>query len=280
MTDKNILVLYHGGGCSDGFGAAYAAWCKFKNTADYLPVNYGDSPPDVTGKEVYILDFSYKRDVLIAMHAQAKSLLVLDHHLSAQQDLAGLDFAIFDMNRSGCVMAWEHFIPQGLIPLGLRLIQDRDLWRFKYPQTKAYTAALRALVPQTFEKWHTEVFFDLQAQDLANRGEDLLEVFDKDVAEIAKHKHKIVLRGIEGLACNAPSKYASELGNVLAKESGSFGAVYSYDGASAQWMYSLRSVGAFDVSIIAKHWGGGGHKNAAGFSSIFLTGFDRTERHV
>jgi oligoribonuclease NrnB/cAMP/cGMP phosphodiesterase (DHH superfamily) len=31
-------------------------------------------------------------------------------------------------------------------------------------------------------------------------------------------------------------------------------------------IYSLRSRGDFDVSVIAKAFGGGGHKNAAGFS--------------
>lgn len=278
MNDKNILVLYHAN-CLDGFGAAYAAWRRFEDSADYVPVNYGDSPPDVTGKEVYILDFSYKRDVLLEMEAKAKSLLVLDHHKTAQEDLEGLDFAIFDMDRSGCVIAWEHF-HHSYAPAALRLIQDRDLWRFHMSITKPFSAALRAFVPQTFEAWDYAISSLAATHELARRGEDLLAVFDKDVAELAKRSHAIRLRGFDGLACNATPKYASELGNVLAEESGTFAAIYSFDGATQLWYYSLRSVGDFDVSEIAKHWLGGGHKNAAGFSTKLLTGFAKSEFNI
>lgn len=37
-------VLYHAH-CADGFGAAYAAWLKLGNDAQYVPVKYGDPPP-------------------------------------------------------------------------------------------------------------------------------------------------------------------------------------------------------------------------------------------
>ena len=57
--NSNVLILRHGN-CSDGAGAAYAAWKKFGDSAEYVEVHYGNPPPDVTGREVYILDFSYK----------------------------------------------------------------------------------------------------------------------------------------------------------------------------------------------------------------------------
>jgi oligoribonuclease NrnB/cAMP/cGMP phosphodiesterase (DHH superfamily) len=263
-ANKNILVLYHAN-CLDGFGAAYAAWVKFGDSAEYIPVQYGISPPIVTGRDVYILDFSYKRAVLEEMKASAKSLLVLDHHKSAQEDLDGLDYAIFDMSRSGAIMAWEYFHSYPC-PVGLELIQDRDLWLFKHDNTKAFTAALRAFIPMEFESWSFNLG-ELGANELADRGRDLLQVFNQDIEGFAKNSHKITLSGIEGLACNVPPKYSSELGNVLAKESGTFGATYCFDGASNLWLYSLRSIEDFDVSKIALEFGGGGHKNAAGFSS-------------
>jgi hypothetical protein len=34
------LIIYHAH-CTDGFGAAYAAGCKFGDMAEYLPRNYG-----------------------------------------------------------------------------------------------------------------------------------------------------------------------------------------------------------------------------------------------
>jgi nanoRNase/pAp phosphatase (c-di-AMP/oligoRNAs hydrolase) len=267
QTTKNTMVLYHAN-CLDGFGAAYAAWVKFGDSAEYIPVQYGNSPPIVTGKDVYILDFSYKRAVLEEMRASAKSLLVLDHHKSAQEDLDGLDYAIFDMSRSGAIMSWEYFHNHSC-PTGLELIQDRDLWLFKYEDTKPFTAALRAFVPMEFDSWNAYLTKS-NAKVLSSRGKDILKVFNQDIEGFAKQSHKITLSGIEGLACNVPSKYASELGNILAKESGTFGVTYCFDGASNLWLYSLRSIGDFDVSKIALEFGGGGHKNAAGFSSKSL----------
>lgn len=277
MPKKNILILYHAN-CSDGFGAAYAAWMKFGDTAEYIPVAYGTEPTDVTGREVYILDFSFKRDVLLKMAEKAQSLLILDHHKSAQEDLAGLDCAIFDMNRSGAVIAWEYFHPNTAIPYGLKLIQDNDLWQFKYPDTKAYTVALRSFIPVEFEAWHEQMEV-LYASRLALRGKDVLHVSDIDIASHMQAMHPIVLGGLEGLACNAPGKHASVLGNELAKISNTFGASYDYDGKLGIWKYSLRSLGDFDVSNIAKMYGGGGHKNSSGFISEVLLGMSEDGKY-
>jgi nanoRNase/pAp phosphatase (c-di-AMP/oligoRNAs hydrolase) len=102
--------------------------------------------------------------------------------------------------------------------------------------------------------------------DLIERGEYVLTVFDKDIADLSAKAYRYTLNGIECLACNAPAKYASELGNVLAKKA-TFAAIYSFDGQRKEWQYSLRSVGDFSVKDIAALFGGGGHKNAAGFST-------------
>jgi nanoRNase/pAp phosphatase (c-di-AMP/oligoRNAs hydrolase) len=71
-------------------------------------------------------------------------------------------------------------------------------------------------------------------------------------------------RARDGLAINAPAEYASDIGSLLAIKSGTYGAVWTYWGAG-KYQVSLRSVGDFDVSKIAKYYGGGGHRNAAGF---------------
>jgi len=261
---KDIIVIYHAN-CMDGFGAAYAAWCNFGDGADYVPAQYGQEPPCVAGKEVYILDFSYPRDVLIHMSEVAKHIKVLDHHKTAQDALQGLDFATFDMERSGCIMAWEFFFGEIPSPYGLQLIQDRDLWQFKYSDTKAYDAALRGLVPRTFEDWDQAVHKE-NVKSLVTKGQALLIVFNADVESLSKRAHLASLGDVRLIVCNAPPKYASELGNILSKNTGLPAAIYSFNGATMRFEYSLRSVDNFDVSELAREYGGGGHKNAAGFS--------------
>lgn len=276
----STLILYHAN-CLDGFGAAYAAWHKFGGEAEYIAVNYGNPPPDVTGKDVYILDFSYPREVLIEMYAKARSLFVLDHHKTAQAALEGLPYAHFDMDKSGCRLAWEYFHKGFEIPTLLKHIEDRDLWRFKYDNTEAVCQALRDTVAMDFEVWdyyvrlqHTKGLLNLTVLGLK-----LLAIFERELDDLEKFAHPLVFSMADDIMCytadfsprtalavNANAKYASKLGNRLAAKSGTFGATYYYDGASSRWNFSLRSIGDFDVSEIAKYYGGGGHKNAAGFS--------------
>lgn len=255
---KNTIVIYHAN-CLDGFGAAYAAWLVFDDCADYIPATYGSEPPAVHGKDVYILDFSYPREVLVQMEKDAKSLIVLDHHKTAEKDLEGLSFARFNMNKSGCIMAWEYFI-NSKPPKLLLHIQDRDLWKFEIDGTSEITTAMYSLVPFDFIHWNVA-----NPDDLYYRGRDLLMVQERDVKQALDRKHTITIDGQIGLACNAMPKLSSDLGHALATESGTFGLVYYFDGRSDKWCFSLRSNGDYDVSKIAKSYGGGGHKNAAGF---------------
>ena len=131
--------------------------------------------------------------------------------------------------------------------------------------TKEICAALRELYPMNFEVWQ-DLDSDQGLDCLLLDGETLTEAFKRDVTDLMKRSCAVVLDGITGAACNATPKYASELGNQLAVQSGTFGLVYCYEGHRQAWDCSLRSVGDFDVSRIAKLYGGGGHRNAAGFS--------------
>ena len=276
---KNIVVLYHKN-CLDGFAAAYAAYHKFGTAAEYVAVNYNELPPDVVGKEVYIVDFSYPRQILLRMQQEANFLLVLDHHKTAQEDLQGLSCAVFDMSRSGAVLSWEYFHPTIKIPYGIKLIQDRDLWQFQYPDTKAFTSALYSLIPMEFKEWdkflnaelYPELTIALAVEDIIYRGLDVLRIEETSVTQMLNKQHSIVLHGIVGLACNTNS-HQSVIGNKLADISKTYGACYYYDGLAQVWLYSLRSIGEFDVSVLAKQFGGGGHKKSAGFSSQTLIGF-------
>jgi len=130
-------VLYHES-CPDGAAAAWAAWRQFGSNAEYFPVNYGKPMPVMEdGAEIYVLDFSYPRQQLIDLAKRSTLVTVLDHHATAEKDLAGLEMELrskmdnphkihFDMTKSGAVLAWEHFFPDVPVPEILAYIQDRD----------------------------------------------------------------------------------------------------------------------------------------------------------
>jgi oligoribonuclease NrnB/cAMP/cGMP phosphodiesterase (DHH superfamily) len=267
---SSTIVLYHQN-CPDGFGAAYAAWKLFGDTATYVPAQYGEAPPPDTirggGPDVYVLDFSYSRDWLELMKERCRSLLVLDHHKTAEAALSGLPYARFDMDKSGAVLAWEYFHPGKPLPRLLAHVQDRDLWRWKLDNSKEVSAAL-ASYDRTFAFW------DLLASEL-ERGEGL-DDFVKEGATILRYQSMQVrnacnaaflttIAGHEVPAVNSPVNQ-SEIGEQLCERfaDAPFAAVFFCPSLEEE-VWSLRSLNGFDVSEVAKALGGGGHKAAAGF---------------
>ena len=134
------VVLYHAE-CADGFGAAWAIWNQFP-AARFIPVKHGNPPPaGLQDQRVVIVDFSYARETLETMAAQTQALLVLDHHITAENALVGLPYAYFDMKKSGAVLAWEWAHDQP-IPWLLNYIQDKDLWAWALPSSREINAAV------------------------------------------------------------------------------------------------------------------------------------------
>jgi hypothetical protein len=256
------LCIYHGN-CPDGFGAAYAVWKRFGDSVEFYPATHGDPPPDVTGRDVIMVDFSYKRPVLTKMLEQCKSMIILDHHKTAQADLEGLVdpklTLVFDMDRSGAVITWQHFHPNSQIPRLLRHIQDRDLWTWKLENSRQILTALDTY-DMRFEVWDT-----LSVDRLAVAGEYMVTYYSSIIGDMVDKAELMQLDGHVVPVINAPYFMASDLGNILAGGY-PFAVVYSVDSRGVR--YSLRSVaGGLDVSEIAKSHGGGGHFHAAGFQT-------------
>lgn len=268
MEDKAICI-YHGN-CADGFGAA---WVVHKllgyEGCDFHAGVYQSPPPDVTGKVVYMVDFSYKRGVLLEMAAQAKHIIILDHHKSAALDLIDLPYnvtTVFDMERSGAMITWDYFYPDVEVPQLLRHIQDRDLWQFKFPATREIQAALFSY-PYDFSVWN-----DLMKPDAIPRlitdGVAIERKHFKDIKELLPIVTRMMrIGGVTVPVANLPYIHSSDAGHILS-ENESFAACY-WDTPDGR-VFSLRSSEmGMDVSEIAKKYGGGGHAHAAGFRIPF-----------
>lgn len=274
------LCIYHGN-CADGFGAAWVVRKYFDGDVDFHPGVYGQAPPVVTGRHVIIVDFSYKRPVLEEMAKSAKSITVLDHHKTAQEDLAGLPDAMmpfmapspgihvwFDMNRSGAGMAWDYYFPDAPRPKLIDHIEDRDLWRFRLIGTREVQAALFSY-SYDFDLWDaimSQMDVEQGVEEFRAEGRAIDRKMLKDIAEIlGVATRDMVIGGVKVPVVNLPYTMASEAAGKLA-ENAPFAAAY-FDAKDGR-KFSLRSrgEGGADVSAIAKLYGGGGHRNAAGFT--------------
>jgi hypothetical protein len=256
-----VFVLYHAF-CADGFGAAWAAWKRLGSGASYVPVQHGVPPPALPpGSDVYILDFAYPRAEVEAIHERAASLRVIDHHRTAEEELRGLDYAIFDNEKSGAVLSWEFFHPGETVPEILRYVMDRDLWLHQLPWSREVFAGLSSY-PMDFEVWSS-----LDVRKLIEEGKILLRYQNELVSLVCSNVRMESLAGHRVPVVNAPL-LGSEVGEELLKRypEAPFVALY-FDRGDGKRQWSLRSRDDFDVSKIARLFQNGGHRQAAGFES-------------
>ncbi|MBX2866550.1 hypothetical protein KTR10_01140 [Candidatus Kaiserbacteria bacterium] len=267
-TYKDIVVIYHAE-CRDGFGAAYAAWKKFGDTASYIPRRTQTEVPEgLIDKEIYIVDYSYDKETLRKLVDENTSVVVIDHHESARSAVESFPQNVFDNDHSGAVLTWQYFHPDTPVPEMLLYVEDHDLWRFALPEHREFNIALGEY-ERTFTVWD-ELNESLKEENarinFIAKGSLLAKFEDKLVARIMEYKERVLFEGHEVWAINASRTYRSILGNQLAElnesEGGTaLGIVYYRYGGRVH--ISLRSIGDVDVASIAGKYGGGGHKNAA-----------------
>lgn len=293
---KPDICLYHFP-CDDGFASAWTVQNKWPDCA-MVPINYGQKFPDIdlTGKRLLIADFSFPPNALADFANKAKEIVILDHHKTAKADLVEFEVGIcgdalfaaadidgmfrdmaelgrpailarFDMERSGASLTWEFCFPHLPTPVFVQIIEDRDLWRFKLRETRAFSLYLRSF-PYDFAKW-SEIAGRLRDDPNLVMGEALSieRFYDQKLAEMLPTATLKTIGKWPGVpVAHAPYAFASDLANELLKAhpQAPFAAVVvdAYGGRT----YSLRSENSRqDVSEVAKTFGGGGHRNAAGF---------------
>ena len=258
-------VLHHND--PDGFGAAYSAWLKLgRDNVEYIAVDYGQPMPElINGSNVFVLDFSYSRPVLDELVSRMNFVLIIDHHKSAYEALHDHPNAIFDMTKSGAGLAWDYFHPNKLRPEFIDYIEDADLWAFKliesrYVKNSLYIIELNldafieaAKVPITTRITEGKV--------LAAQIEHMIDMGYANAHTVQVDEFKMLCVNV----CVLMSEFGSYLFRQKLQEHGAdFAGVY-YRLNQDNVKFSCRSTGDFDVSVIAKRFGGGGHKNAAGF---------------
>lgn len=296
MTWTPDICIHHHP-CDDGFCSAWIARKRWPGI-EIVGTNYGLAFPsiDITGKNLLIADFSYKPEVLADLATRAKSIVMLDHHKTAEADLTdfqaemcgGAKFvasdiggvlrdlaelnrppiiARFDMERSGASLTWEFCFPEKPAPVFVQFIEDRDLWRFRLKETRAFSLYLRSF-PMEFEAW--DQLADRVNDDLNLVMGEALSIerfYDRKLAEMVPTATVKSIGKWDGVpVAHAPYAFASDLAHELLKThpNAPFAAVVvdAYGGRT----YSLRSEDARqDVSEVARMFGGGGHRNAAGF---------------
>ncbi len=265
---KNIVVLYHGK-CPDGFAAAYAAWKKFGDSADYIPVDHGDAPPEgLEGREVYIVDFCYETaEQMKTLAETTKHLVVLDHHESAKALAESAPEHVYDVARSGATIAWSYFHPAAPMPRLMTYLEDGDLYRYALPETRDVFSYL-LVIPFDFTKWDAlarGLENDTERAEILKKAKAYTEFFEAFARMSVERAKKVRFEGYEVyfVATHPNITVKSYVGNQLYKKLPPFAIIVTAHPNG--FGVSLRGDESVDVSKIAGKYGGGGHAGSAGF---------------
>ena len=265
------VLIYHAD-CPDGFGSRFAFWLKYRDEMEYIPAAHGrPTPENLEGRDIIFADFSYKPEILLDIRKKAKSLKIIDHHVSAYNSIIDLgkmayDEYVYDSKRSGASLCWSYLFPDKKIPHFINVIEDRDIWKWNVKDSRSLILYLDSF-PYSIEKWQ-EFLFDFEPEnsrynEILMQGSAIKRYKDSTVEVLLKSKHKMVIDGNEIWAVNSPY-LRDDIGDKLLVGA-PFSAVYFMD--RDQYRFSLRSSDCgMDVSVIASKLGGGGHRNAAGFT--------------
>jgi len=268
-------VCFYHAGCPDGFGAAWSVWRAWGDQAQYRPIGH-DEPLNASayeGAEVVFVDIFTRNETLRALGEAAAQVLVLDHHVSSrnrfhsdaelEDELRAQGHRVcFDLSHSGAVLAWQHFHEEET-PALLEYVEDQDLWSWKLPRSAEVNAAIGSH-PRTFEIWDRLVAQPIDS--LVAEGEPLVRSAKIEVGRAVKKAHPLTVAGRRVEAVNSTA-HRSAIGHALSERAAygePWGCVYRVSGTRVD--ATLYSIGEFDVSEVAVSLGGGGHRNAAGFS--------------
>lgn len=285
---EQVTVIYHKN-CNDGFCAAWLFKLAYPN-ATLIPSQYGEDPSELKliNTNVVIVDFSYDLITTKSIATVAKSLILLDHHLTSEETFRSIKeenlphvHVYHNNNISGARLASDYLINNGMMSKIIKYyptykwgedkshwlvdyVEDRDMWFWKLPHSRYINSALR-LYDLTLEEW--DKLAARNKEELIEEGRIIQKYKNKLIEQHAKYTS---ITEISGYRASITRSTASDINSELAeymlnKYTDCPIAIIVTETAEGQ-IYSLRSK-TIDVSKIAVAHGGGGHKSAAGFKT-------------
>lgn len=280
FQNKNVHVIYHGN-CQDGIASLWVCKEAFHSVCNpssftHQPGFYGKpwedyEVPDATDV-LLIADFSFKKEVISTICEQFEHVVIVDHHITAKEDLQNISrnnlTVKFDMNECGATLVWKQFFKSAPIKL-LELVRDQDLYQFKMRATKATMLAFKSYGTdlEAFEKAYSDYSKQGGTVFMRDKGQTMIDYRDAVIRSIPAFKMDIVFEGevfrVPIVSC--PGMLTSEMGAYLYnKEPVPFVVIFNQKPHGYSISFRSKAGEGIDVSTIAKKFGGGGHKHAAG----------------
>jgi hypothetical protein len=236
-SETNPLVLYRGQGSAHGFACALAAWQFFGPRAQYVPTD-AHATVSCENRSVHVLDCGVSDRFLMELEKSASKVVVLGHRSAFCQRLEDLQlengWIHLDPVKSGARLAWEFFHPDQTIPALIRFIEDRELSRWKYPETAPFVAHLDT-EPLNFDRWSRVLALQgKELQEYVRQGEPMLRKFNALCQSLSLAAQPMVLHGQKGFIVNAPMAFQRDVVDVLMEKAPAFARSWCAEGATVR----------------------------------------------
>lgn len=296
---KHVVIYHHP--CSDGIAAAWVVneYLKARHVTEIvnLPMNHGDpfDPNVCEGAIVWMVDFSLPLPTMDIIARTAEHLHWYDHHITAKPIMEEISIRYkrtdtsFSKEVSGALLTWNLLNPGVGAPSFILYVSDRDTWKHRYPESARFYDAMR-LVPLTLDAWTEQIEHSETTRRVINgvpepKGYNFYRymLHSGEVDETIRQYRSVEMDAMIALTIRTlPMHYQNEAGveqTIIiptiqvpvsfaseALDSLKIDAlpVASYQDTQTHRLFSLRSK-TFDCTLIACYYGGGGHRNAAGF---------------
>jgi len=258
-----MKCFYHG---ADMDGKASGAIVRkfYGDECEYIPYFYKDFPFDSIEKDesVIIVDCSCDFNKLLKI---TKDIIWIDHHKTAIDQYEHLKLKGERVDGiAACELTWEYFYNSKL-PLCIKLFGDYDVWKFAYGEDSNRLQTGIRLYDNSVEspmwnKWLDKYY--LMEEEL-EKGAIALQYRDSYYKSLINSLSFYTdFEGYIAICCNAGS-VSSQLFDSLDESTYDIMIPFSFNGE--EWTCSLYTKKEIDCGTIAKKYGGGGHKQAAGF---------------
>jgi uncharacterized protein len=273
------ICIYHSRDLDGWMSSAIVRFAYDK--IDLLGWDYGNDIPDLSNyEEVVMVDISFPKEEMkkIAM----KSLIWIDHHISAINEMSGLGFllqGVRDTSFAACELTWKFFFPNGQMPELVRLLGRYDCFghkgteeelkvlEFQYGARQAMGNSGEAYATLMISRGRGDWSFDKDVcEEIHLQGKAIYKYLCAEAKQSYKKIFPIEIEGFKFACINQERFNPINFGIDYHKDGFDGFACFWY--ANGKYNYSLyNDNGEVDCSIIAKNRGGGGHKGASGFIS-------------
>ena len=266
---------------------------------DFIGYNYGQPIPDLSEyNQIIMCDISFSKEEMLKLYERLNSNFIwIDHHISAIKDIYGEHKwlptdndikGIIDVKFAACELTWQYFFPNKPMPEIVRLLGLYDSFRHKNTDEEQKVLEFQYGARQVIQDYETaynwleategfsERVVNETLEEIFNKGKAIYQYLCTEAKQVYKNGFSInfiytkpdreTADYIHFLCINKERFNPINFGIDYHKDGYDGVASFCYDGVAKVWRFSLyNDNGLVDCSVIAKQFGGGGNKGAAGF---------------